>query len=111
MVARTRTGGPVVAIYDPHLPIASRSVAKSSLACMGIFGSNAAVECVPPHFQLPTSATAEAREKVHYKFLTHILDTRGRFGCAEERSWPCTIGMNEKGGMTDEEFKNRPPLP
>jgi hypothetical protein len=48
---------------------------------------------------------AEEREKVHYEFFTHILDTRGRFGCAEERSWPCTIGMNEKGGMTDEEFE------
>jgi hypothetical protein len=48
---------------------------------------------------------AEEREKVRYEFLTHILDTRGRFGCEEERSWPCTIGMNEKGGMTDDEFE------
>jgi hypothetical protein len=23
----------------------------------------------------------------------------------EERIWPCTIGMNEKGGMTDDEFE------
>ena len=77
----THAGGrPAVAFYDPYLPIASRSVAKSSLACMGIFGSNAAGKCVPPHFQLPTSVTAEEREKVGYKFLTHILDTRGRFG-------------------------------
>jgi len=37
--------------------------------------------------------------------LTHILDTRGRFGCEEERSWWCAIGMNEKGGMTDNEFE------
>jgi hypothetical protein len=98
-------GRPAVAFYDPHLPIASRSMAKSSLACTVIFGSNAAGKCVPPHFQLPTSATAEEREKVCYKFLTHILDTRGRFGCEEERSWPCTIGMNKKGGMTDNEFE------
>jgi hypothetical protein len=28
----------------------------------------------------------------------------GRFGCDEERMWPCTIGLNEKGGMNDEEF-------
>jgi len=65
-------------------------VAKSSLACTGIFGSNTAGEFVPPHFQLPTSATAEEREKVRYEFLTHILDTCGRFGCVEERRWPCT---------------------
>ena len=64
----------------------SRSVAKSSLACTGIFGSNAAGECVPPHFQLPTSVTAEEREKVRYKFLTHILGTQGKFVCTEERS-------------------------
>ncbi len=98
-------GRPAVAFYDPHLPIASRSVAKSSLTCRGIFGSNAAGNCMPPHFQLPTSAMAEEREKVRYEFLTHILDTQGRFGCAEERSWPRTIGMNKKGGMTDKELK------
>ncbi len=98
-------GRPVVAFYNPHLPIASRSVAKSSLACTGIFGSNAAGKCVPPHFQLPTNVTAEEREKVRYKFLTHISDTSGKFGCTEERSWPCTIRMNEEGGMTDVEFK------
>ena len=62
-------GRPAVAFYDPHLWIASRSVAKFSLACTGIFGSNSAGECVPPHFQLPTSAVAEEREKVRYKFL------------------------------------------
>ena len=33
------------------------------------------------------------------------MDARGRFGCAEEGIWPCTIGMNEKGGMTNDEFK------
>jgi len=102
----THAGGrPAVAFYDPHLPIASRSVAKSSLACTGLFGSNAAGECIPPLFQLPKSATAEEREKVRYEFQTHILDIRGRFGCVEERRWPCTIGMNEKGGMTDDEFE------
>ncbi len=44
-------GRPAVAFYDPHLLIASRSMAKSSLACTGIFGRNAAGKCVPPHFQ------------------------------------------------------------
>jgi hypothetical protein len=37
--------------------------------------------------------------------LTHILEAQGKFGCTEERSWPCTIGMNKKGGMMDEKFK------
>jgi hypothetical protein len=104
--SNTRAGGrPAVSFHDPHLPATSRSTAKSLLACTGIFGSSAAGECVPPHFQLPTSGTAEEREKIRFEFLTHTLDTRGRFGCAEERIWPCTIGMNKKGGMTDVEFE------
>ncbi len=104
--SKRRAGGrPVVSFHDPHLPLTSRSVAKLLLAYTGIFGSSAAGECVPPHFQLPTSAMAKEREKICYKFLTHTLDTLGRFGCVEERSWPCTIGMNKKGIMTDDEFK------
>ena len=104
--SNTRAGGrPAVSLHDPHLSLTSRYTAKSSLACTGIFGSSAEGECVPPHFQLPMSGTAEEREKIRFEFLTHTLDTRGRFGCAEERIWPCTIGMNEKGGMPDEEFE------
>jgi hypothetical protein len=37
--------------------------------------------------------------------LTHTLDTHGRFGYTEERSWPCTIRMNKKRGMMDKEFE------
>ena len=55
--------------------------------------------------QLPTSATAKEREKIRFEFLTHVLYTHGRFGCEEERTWPATTGMNEKGGMTDDEFE------
>jgi len=54
---------------------------------------------------LPTSPTAEEREKIRFEFLTHTLDTRGRFGCTEEMIWPCTIRMNEKDGMTDDKFE------
>jgi hypothetical protein len=49
--SNTRAGGrPAVSFHDPHLPVTSRSTAKSLLACTGIFGSSAAGECVPPHF-------------------------------------------------------------
>jgi hypothetical protein len=81
-----------------------RPAAKSSLSCTGIFGSNAAGECVPIHWQLPTAATTKDREKIRFDFLHHVSSTRGRFGCKEERVWPCTIGLNEKGSMNDEEF-------
>jgi hypothetical protein len=104
--SNTRAGGrPAVSFHDPPLPATSRSTAKLLLVCTGIFGSSAAGKCVPLHFQLPTSATAEEREKIRFEFLTYTLDTRGRFGCAEEKIWPCTIGMNKKGGMTDVEFE------
>jgi hypothetical protein len=64
-VSNTRAGGrPAMSFHDPHLPLTSRSTAKSSIACMGIFGSSAAGKCVPPHIQLLTSATAEEREKI-----------------------------------------------
>ncbi len=73
--SNTRAGGrPAVSFHDPHLPATSRSTAKLSLACTGIFGSSTAGECVPLHFQLPTSATAEKREKIRFEFLTHTLD-------------------------------------
>jgi hypothetical protein len=51
------------------------------------------------------SAMAKKREKLQFKFLSHILYTGSRFGCEEERSWPATIEMNENGGMKDVEFK------
>ncbi len=44
-------------------------------------------------------------EKIRFEVLTRILYTGGRFGCEEERTWPATIWMNEKGGMTDSEFE------
>jgi hypothetical protein len=104
--SKTRAGGRLgISFHDPNLPLTSRAVAKSSLLCTGIFGSNAAGECMPPHWQLPTSATVKEREKIKFEFLAYVLDTRGRFGCAEERIWPASIGMNKMRGMSDDEFK------
>ena len=69
----SRVGGrPAVTFYDPHLPMASRSAAKSSLSCTSIFGSSAARECIPPHWQLPTAATLADREKVQLDFFWHF---------------------------------------
>jgi hypothetical protein len=103
--SKTNAGGrPAVSSHNPHFSLTQRPAAKSSLSCTGIFGSNGAGECVPIHWQLPTAATTEDREKLRFDFLRHVTSTRGRFGCKEERVWPCTIGMNEKGGMNDEEF-------
>jgi hypothetical protein len=104
--SQTNAGGrPAMTFHDPHLPLTSKAMVNSSLACTGIFGSNATGECKPLHWQLPTSAMAKEREKLQFVFLSHILYTCGRFGCEEERSWPTMIGMNRKGGMMDNDFK------
>ena len=80
-------------------------VANSSFECTAIFGSSPTGELVPVHFQLPTSATSAEREKLRYDFCLHIKNTRGQFGHDEVQEWPCGIGMNEKGGINDEEFR------
>jgi hypothetical protein len=59
-------GRPALSFHGPQLPLTSRAVPKSSLACTGIFGSNAAGKCIPPHWQLPMSGTAEEREKLQF---------------------------------------------
>ena len=50
------------------------------------------------------AATAAEREKILVDFFTHVQNTRGRFRYGEERIFPATIRMNEKGGMTDVQF-------
>jgi hypothetical protein len=50
--------------------------------------------CACYYWQLPTAATAEERKNLWFKFLMHVCDTRGRFGCDEEWVWPCTIGCS-----------------
>jgi hypothetical protein len=103
--SKTRAGGrPAVTFFDSHLPMPCVSAAKSSLSCNGIFGSNTTGECVPPHWQIPTTATAVEREKVRVDFIRHFMKTCGRFGCKEVREWSATIGMNKKGEMNDDEF-------
>ncbi len=102
--SKTNAGGrQAVSFHNPHFPLTQRPAAKSSLSCTGIFGSNAAGECVPIHWQLPTAVTTEDREKLRFNLLRYVSSTRGRFGCKEERVWSCTIGLNEKGSMNDEE--------
>jgi hypothetical protein len=67
---KTRAGRrPEVSFHDPHLPLPSLSLAKSSHSCTGILGSNAPGECVPVDWQLPSSVTSEERERLCFKFM------------------------------------------
>ena len=104
--SKTRARGrPKVSFYDPRLPMAKRPVAKLAHKCTGIFGSNAAGECAPIHFQLVNQATTEDGRKLQFEFFKHIWYICGKFRRAEAKDFPCTVGMNEKGGMNVLEFK------
>jgi hypothetical protein len=74
---------PEVSFHNPNLPMPSLTSAKSLHSCTSIFGSVTAGQFVPVHWQLPLSATAEERKRLHFKFLHHVLNTHGRFGCEE----------------------------
>ena len=83
--SKTNAGGrPAVSFHDPHFPLTQRPAVKSSLSCTSNFGSNAAGECVPIHWQLPTAATTKDCKKLRFDFLRHVSSTHGRFGCKEE---------------------------
>jgi hypothetical protein len=82
--SKTIVGGrPEVLFHDPCLPMPSLTYAKLLHSCTGIFGSNTAGQCVPVHWQLLFSTTAEERKWICFKFLCYMLNTRGRFGCEE----------------------------
>jgi hypothetical protein len=68
--SKTRVGGRLaVTCFDPHLPMPCVSAEKSSLSCTGIFGSSAAREFIPPHWQIPMNATAVEHEKMQVDFI------------------------------------------
>ncbi len=70
-------GHTAMSFYGPNLPVPSRTAAKSSLTCTGIFKCSMAGECMLLHWQLPTSAMAVKQQKIW---------------------WPAMIGLNKKGG-------------
>jgi hypothetical protein len=61
-------------------------------------------ELLPPHFQLRTSATAQEREKLRTDVALHMPNIRARFGHADIVLYPCTFGVNKKGGMNTEQL-------
>jgi hypothetical protein len=85
-------GRPAVSFHVPQFPFRIRVVAKSSLACTGIFRSNVAGECIPPHWQLPMSAMAEEREKLRFEFLSHVLYTHSNSFLRKRGAGPLQLG-------------------
>ena len=99
-----RGGRPEVTFFDPRFPQLGKGTSKSSLTTTMIAGSTAAGEPLPPHFQFQTAAQSIETEKLRMQLVGFMKSVRGKYGTDEERIWPTTFGMNEKGGMDDDEF-------
>ena len=69
-----------------------------------ITGSTAAGESIPPHLQFLTKAQTVETDKLRVELVAYMPHVRGKFGAAEDKSWPIAVGMNAKGGMGDVEF-------
>ena len=100
----TKGGHPVVSFYDPALPNLGRVASKSSTTATVICGSSAFGEAMPPHLQICTTAKTCERQKIQLELLQYLSTARGQFGHLAPQCFPVTIGMNEKGGMDEEEF-------
>ena len=99
-----RGGRPNVTFFDPRLPQIGRGTSKSSNTTTMVTGSTAAGEPIPPHFQFSTKAKNEDHERIRLEMVHFFRKVKGKFGCEEVRPWSVTIGLNEKGGMDDDEF-------
>jgi hypothetical protein len=72
--------------------------------CSAAWAYLLAMPYITVNWPLLANAMADEREKMRFEFLTHVCYTCSTFGCSEERSWLCTIGMKKMGSMTYNEF-------
>ena len=100
-----RGGRPEVMFYSQTLPNLGKSTIKSSVSTTMITGSTAAGEAIPPHFQFSTTSKSEETQRVNVNSIAFFPKIKGKFGASDSKEWPVTIGMNEKGGMDDVEFR------
>jgi hypothetical protein len=89
---------------ETSFPQLGKSTSKSALSTTMITGSTAAGEPLPPHFQFQTSSQSAENESIRIEMIRYMLDVRGTFGFDTEQSFPVSIGLNNKGGMDDEDF-------
>ncbi len=87
------------------LPAIGLAASKTSQSTTMITGSNALGEVIPPHFQFSTNAKSEDRERIRLETVKYLKGIRGKFGYDNDQIFPCTLGLNEKGGMDREEFE------
>ncbi len=99
-----RGGRPAVVFTSDSLPDLGKATLKSSTTSTLITGSTAEGEAIPPHLQFASAAKSDERQRIRTEVDRYTVKVKGKFGCPEERLWPCTIAMNEKGGMDESEF-------
>jgi len=99
-----RGGRPAAHYHDPRLPQVGISTSKTSHTTTMITGSNAWGEALPPHFQFMTSTQTDDGKQIRNECIRYMKNVKGEFGLGEIASKPVSIGMNEKGGMDEEEF-------
>ena len=106
----TRGGRGGAALWDTSLPMIGQPVNKSNVSLTLITGSSAFGEPLPPHFQFQTKAKTTENMNLRTETIRFMKNIHAAFGHRDsnneylERSWPVTLGMNEKGGMDDAEF-------
>jgi hypothetical protein len=99
-----RGGRPAACRSDSRLPQVGTMTSKASKAVTMITGSNMHGEALPPHFQFMSLAKTTEGMKVPDECFLYSKKTVGAFGLEEEKLWPATFGVNEKGGMDNDEF-------
>jgi hypothetical protein len=94
-----RGGRPPVTFYSPEVTGGATAVNKSGYSATIIFGSNAAGEPLPPHFQLKSTAQTAETQRLSTAWFRHTHSILVKYGYNEKQERPCTFGMNEKAGI------------
>ncbi len=71
-----------------------------------ITGISAAGKAIPPHFQFRMTAQHEDNMQCQMEAAAFFPNIHGKFGMDKPRYLGLSVGLNEKGGMVNEEFDN-----
>jgi hypothetical protein len=99
-----RGGRPALTLYSREVTGGATAANKSSCSCTIIFGSSAAGEPLPPHFQLKSLAQSAELQRMSTSWFKNTHSILVKFGYKEKQERPCTFGMNEKAGMNSIEL-------
>jgi hypothetical protein len=103
----TVAGGRLQAIFDnPHLPVVGKVTSKEGATSTMITGISAAGKAIPPHFQFRMTAQHEDNMQCQMEAAAFFPNIHGKFGMDKPRYLGLSVGLNEKGGMVNEEFDN-----